>query len=47
MEEKLQIMYVMKNIETCSIRFGKWSRLEQRHGLQSTTLTSYFYKNIC
>jgi hypothetical protein len=22
------------------------SRLGQRHGLQSTTLTSYFYKNI-
>jgi hypothetical protein len=30
-----------------SLRFGKWSRLEQRHGLQSTTLTSCFYKNIC
>jgi hypothetical protein len=28
-------------------RFGKRSRLGQRHGLQSTTLTSYFYENIC
>jgi hypothetical protein len=27
------------------LRFGKRSRLGQRHGLQSTTLTSYFYKN--
>jgi hypothetical protein len=30
-----------------SLWFGKWSHLGQRHGLQSTTLTSYFYKNIC
>jgi hypothetical protein len=30
-----------------SLQFGKWSRLGQRHGLQSTTLTSYFYiKNL-
>jgi hypothetical protein len=29
-----------------SIRFGKRSRLGQRHGLQSTTLTSYFLKKL-
>jgi hypothetical protein len=28
-----------------SVRFGKGRRLGQRHGLQSATLTSYFYKN--
>jgi hypothetical protein len=28
-----------------SLRFGKGSRLGQRHSLESTTLTSYFYKN--
>jgi hypothetical protein len=32
---------------TYSLRFGKWSRLGQRHGLRSTTLTYSFYKNIC
>jgi hypothetical protein len=29
-----------------SLRFGKRSRLGHRHGLQNTTLTSIFYKNI-
>jgi hypothetical protein len=29
-----------------SLRFGKRSRLKQRHSLQNTTLTSLFYKNI-
>jgi len=29
-----------------SFRIGKESRLGQRHGLQNTTLTSYFFKNI-
>jgi hypothetical protein len=29
-----------------SIRIEFRSRLGQRHGLQNTTLTSYFYKNI-
>jgi hypothetical protein len=28
-----------------SLRFGKGRRLGQRRGLQSATLTSYFYKN--
>jgi hypothetical protein len=28
-----------------SLQFGKESRLRQRYGLQSTTLTSYFYSN--
>jgi hypothetical protein len=28
-----------------SLRFGKERHLGQRHGLQSATLTSYFYKN--
>jgi hypothetical protein len=28
-----------------SLQFGKRSRLGQRYGLQSTTLTSYFYNN--
>jgi hypothetical protein len=31
--------------KTYSRRFGKGRRLVQRHGLQSATLTSYFYKN--
>jgi hypothetical protein len=28
-----------------SLQFGKRSHLRHRHGLQSTTLTFYFYKN--
>jgi hypothetical protein len=32
--------------ERYSLRFGKRSRLGQRHGLQNTTLTCLFYKNI-
>jgi hypothetical protein len=31
---------------TYSLRFGKRSRSGQRHGLQSITLTSLFYKKI-
>jgi hypothetical protein len=31
--------------QTYSLQFGKGRRLGQRHGLQSATLTSYFYKN--
>jgi hypothetical protein len=31
---------------TYSLLFGKRSRLGQRYGLQNTSLTSIFYKNI-
>ena len=33
-------------IPSYSLRAGKGSRLGQRHDLQNTTLTSYYYKNI-
>jgi hypothetical protein len=37
---------VISPVGLYSLRFGKRSRLGQRHGLQNTTLTSFFYKNI-
>jgi len=36
----------MKQIIKYSLQVGKRSRFGQRYGLQSITLSSYFYKNI-
>jgi hypothetical protein len=33
------------DVKSYSLWFGKGRRLRQQHGLQSATLTSYFYKN--
>ena len=38
--------FIVNSINIYSLHTKKECRFEQRHGLQSLTLTSYFYKNI-
>jgi hypothetical protein len=45
--EYIHILFMVVCMDTYSLRFRIRSRLGQRHGHQSTTLTSLFYQNIC
>jgi hypothetical protein len=45
-KDKLRVVLVKPGRRGLRLHVGKRSRFRQRHGLQSITLTLFFYKNI-